>query len=245
MMLHKCASTAILKNAISVSNRTRPCSANVIFGDKVSGGKASVHKRFKVTLPDLPYDYGALEPVISAEIMELHYSKHHQTVVDEFNIAEEKLADAIEKGHTSAIIGLQGALRFNGGGSINHSLLWQHLCPEKDSGQPEGALLEAINRDFGSIQSMQETLSSATVAIQGSGWGWLGYNKEEKRLEIATCPNQDPLEATTGLIPLFGIDVWEHAYYLQYKNVRPDYVKSIYRVANWKEISARLDAALV
>ena len=92
---------------------------------------------------------------------------------------------------------------------------------------------------------MQAALSSATVAIQGSGWGWLGYSKEKKRLEIATCSNQDPLEATTGLIPLFGIDVWEHAYYLQYKNVRPDYVKAIYRVANWKEISARLDAALV
>ena len=245
MLLHNCMRTLVLKNAISVSKRARPCTANLMFGDIVSACTPSVHKRLKATLPDLPYDYGALEPVISAEIMELHYSKHHQTVVDEFNIAEEKLVDAIEKGNTSAIIGLQGALRFNGGGSINHSLLWQHLCPEKDSGQPEGALLETINRDFGSLQSMQEALSSATVAIQGSGWGWLGYSKEKKRLEIATCSNQDPLEATTGLIPLFGIDVWEHAYYLQYKNVRPDYVKAIYRVANWKEISARFDAALV
>ena len=245
MLLHKCASIIVLKNAITVSNRARPCSAKVMFGDIASGCTPSVHKRLKVTLPDLPYDYGALEPVISAEIMELHYSKHHQTVVDEFNIAEEKLVDAIEKGNTSTIIGLQAALRFNGGGSINHSLLWQHLCPEKDSGQPEGALLETINRDFGSLQSMQETLSAATVAIQGSGWGWLGYNRAEQRLEVATCSNQDPLEASTGLIPRFGIDVWEHAYYLQYKNARPDYVKAIYRVANWKEISARLDAALV
>ena len=90
---------------------------------------------------------------------------------------------------------------------------------------------------------MQDKLSASTVAVQGSGWGWLGDNKANGKLRIATCPNQDPLEATTGLIPLFGIDVWEHAYYLQYKNVRPDYVKAIYRVANWKDVAARLEAA--
>ena len=90
---------------------------------------------------------------------------------------------------------------------------------------------------------MQDKLSSSTVAVQGSGWGWLGYNKANKQLQIATCANQDPLEATTGLVPLFGIDVWEHAYYLQYKNVRPDYVKAIFRVANWKDVSQRLAAA--
>ena len=90
---------------------------------------------------------------------------------------------------------------------------------------------------------MQDKLSASTVAVQGSGWGWLGYNKANGKLQIATCPNQDPLEATTGLIPLFGIDVWEHAYYLQYKDVRPDYVKAIFRVANWKDVAARLEAA--
>ena len=90
---------------------------------------------------------------------------------------------------------------------------------------------------------MQDKLSATTIAVQGSGWGWLGYNKVGKQLQIATCANQDPLEATTGLVPLFGIDVWEHAYYLQYKNVRPDYVKAIFRVANWKDVSARFTAA--
>jgi len=207
---------------------------------------ASVHGgsvRGKATLPDLPYDYGALEPVISADIMQLHHSKHHQTYVNNYNVAQEKLAEAVAKDDAGSIIGLHGALKFNGGGHINHSIFWQNLCPEKDSGEPSGPLLEAINRDFGSIEAMQEKLSASTIAVQGSGWGWLGYNKAAGKLAIATCPNQDPLEATTGLVPLFGIDVWEHAYYLQYKNVRPDYVKAIHKLTNWKDVSARYQAA--
>ena len=103
--------------------------------------------------------------------------------------------------------------------------------------------MDAIKRDFGSLEAMQEKLSASTVAVQGSGWGWLGFNKAANKLQIATCANQDPLEATTGLVPLFGIDVWEHAYYLQYKNVRPDYVKAIHRITNWKDVSARFEAA--
>ena len=99
--------------------------------------------------------------------------------------------------------------------------------------------MAAIQRDFGSLDALKEKLSASTVAVQGSGWGWLGFNKASKKLQIAACANQDPLEATTGLVPLFGIDVWEHAYYLQYKNVRPDYVKAIWQVANWKDISQR------
>lgn len=146
-------------------------------------------------------------------------------------------------GDVSSIIGLQGALKFNGGGHLNHSIFWQNLCPKGQSGEPSGALAAAIKQDFGSLDNLKEKLSAATVAVQGSGWGWLGYNKAAKKLQIATCPNQDPLEATTGLVPLFGIDVWEHAYYLQYKNVRPDYVKAIWQVANWNDISARFSKA--
>merc|ERR1712212_1092439 len=196
----------------------------------------------KHTLPDLPYDYNALEPVISAEIMQLHHSKHHQTYVNNLNAAEEKLHEAKEKEDVSTIIGLAGPLKFNGGGHINHSIFWSNLCP--GGGEPEGPILEAIVRDFGSVDAMKSQLSAATVAVQGSGWGWLGYNKQKKQLQIATCANQDPLEATTGLVPLFGIDVWEHAYYLQYKNVRPDYVKAIFKVANWNDVGARLEAAM-
>ena len=195
------------------------------------------------SLPDLPYDYSSLEPVISAEIMQLHHSKHHATYVNNLNIAEEKLADAVANNDVSTVIGLHGALKFNGGGHLNHSIFWQNLCPG-GSGDPAGPLSDTIKRDFGSFDLMKEKLSGSTVAVQGSGWGWLGYNKAAGKLEIATCANQDPLEATTGLVPLFGIDVWEHAYYLQYKNVRPDYGKAIYEIANWNDVEARLEAAM-
>nr|QBH73418.1 manganese-iron superoxide dismutase [Nicoletia phytophila] len=195
-------------------------------------------QRLKHTLPDLPYDYNALEPVISAEIMQLHHSKHHATYVNNLNVAEEKLAEAKAKNDVGTIISLAPALKFNGGGHINHSIFWQNLC-SGGSGEPDGELMQAIKNDFGSFENMKATLTAATVGIQGSGWGWLGYNKQTCRLEITTCANQDPLQPTTGLVPLFGIDVWEHAYYLQYKNVRPDYVKAIYNVANWKDVAAR------
>ena len=135
----------------------------------------------------------------------------------------------------SSIISLAPALKFNGGGHLNHSIFWNVLCPNGTS-EPSGELAEAIKRDFGSFQNMVQVLTNASVGIQGSGWGWLGYNKQFNRLEVATCANQDPLQATTGLQPLFGIDVWEHAYYLQYKNVRADYVKNIFKIANWRKV---------
>jgi len=147
--------------------------------------------------------------------------------------------EALAKGDVTAAIGQQMALKFNGGGHLNHSLFWTMLCKEKESGEPGGPLLEAIKRDFGSVDKMKEVLSGAATGVQGSGWAWLGLNKTNKKLQIITCANQDPLEATTGLIPLFGIDVWEHAYYLQYKNVRADYVKAIWKVANWKNVGDR------
>merc|ERR1711953_234943 len=196
----------------------------------------------KHTLPDLPYDYGALEPVISAEIMQLHHSKHHQTYVNNLNVAEEQLAEAQEKGDVSKIIALAPALKFNGGGHLNHSIFWTNLAAG-GGGEPTGELLAAINKDFGSFENMKTKLSGSTVAVQGSGWGWLGYDKTKGSLAIATCANQDPLEATTGLVPLLGIDVWEHAYYLQYKNVRPDYVKAIFDIVNWDNVAERLQNA--
>nr|XP_042907105.1 superoxide dismutase [Mn], mitochondrial [Parasteatoda tepidariorum] len=195
----------------------------------------------KHTLPDLAYDYGALEPTISAEIMQLHHSKHHATYVNNLNIAEEKLAEAVAKGDVSTAIALGPALKFNGGGHLNHSIFWNNLSPS--GGEPQGELLSAIKSDFNNLENLQTLLSAAAVSVQGSGWAWLGFNPTSKKLQIATCPNQDPLQATTGLIPLFGIDVWEHAYYLQYKNVRPDYVKAIWKVANWKDISDRYSKA--
>lgn len=201
----------------------------------------AVTARHKHTLPDLTYDYGALEPFVSAEIMQLHHSKHHATYVNNLNVTEEKYQEALAKGDVTTQVALQPALKFNGGGHINHTIFWTNLSP--NGGEPQGELLEAINRDFGSLQKLKDTMSAASIAVQGSGWGWLGYNKQSGRLHITACANQDPLQGTTGLIPLLGIDVWEHAYYLQYKNVRPDYVKAIWNVINWENVAERLQTA--
>lgn len=196
------------------------------------------------TLPELPYDLNALEPIISAEIMSLHYNKHHNTYVTNLNKALEQLAEAEQKQDIAAQIALQSAIKFNGGGHVNHSIFWTNLAPVNQGGgkPPEGSLLTAITQEFGSLDKFIEQFSAKTVAIQGSGWGWLGFNKAKSRLEIVTCDNQDPL-STKGLIPLLGVDVWEHAYYLQYKNVRPDYVKAIWNIINWQNVAERYTKA--
>ena len=195
-------------------------------------------------LPDLAYDFNALEPYISAEIMQLHYSKHHNGYVTNLNAALEKYYDAESKGDMSAMIGLQQAIRFNGGGHVNHSIFWTNLASPSHGGggAPSGDLATALIKEFGSLESFISTFSSQTSAVQGSGWGWLGYHKPSSKLVIATSSNQDPL-STQGLVPLLGIDVWEHAYYLQYKNVRADYVKNIWNVVNWKNVEQRFKAA--
>lgn len=195
----------------------------------------------KHTLPELGYDYAALEPIICREIMELHHSKHHQAYVTNFNAAEEQLQDAIAKNDTSKIISLGNAIRFNGGGHINHSIFWQNLTAKTTT--PSKALTAAIEARFGNMENFKKEMTAATVAVQGSGWGWLGYNKKTGMVDIAALPNQDPLEASTGMVPLFGIDVWEHAYYIQYKNVRPTYVQAIWDIANWEDVSKRFEIA--
>nr|AXZ78382.1 SOD [Scophthalmus maximus] len=217
----------------------RRCAATLSQSINQAAAAAARHKH---TLPDLTYDYGALEPSINAEIMQLHHSKHHATYVNNLNVTEEKYQEALAKGDVTAQVALQPALRFNGGGHVNHTIFWTNLSPNGGD-EPQGELMEAIKRDFGSFQTMKEKMSAATVAVQGSGWGWLGYDKESGRLRVAACSNQDPLQGTTGLIPLLGIDVWEHAYYLQYKNVRPDYVKAIWNVINWENVTERLQSA--
>lgn len=195
-------------------------------------------------LPDLPYAYDALEPVISKEIMELHHKKHHNTYVTNLNKALSDLKDAESKGDVEKIISLLGAIKFNGGGHVNHSIFWTNLAPQSEGGGKlhEGPLSEAIKSTFGSLEQMIEKFNTMTAPIQGSGWGWLGYHKATGRLVLETCANQDPL-STKGLIPLLGIDVWEHAYYLQYKNVRPDYLKAVWGVVNWKNVEERFLAA--
>lgn len=191
-------------------------------------------------LPKLPYELDALEPVISKEIMDLHYNKHHAAYVNNLNKALEQYAEAQSKNDLAAMINIDQAIKFNGGGNVNHTIFWTNLAPKSQGGgqAPEGDLAKAINEQFGSLDKLVEQMSAQAVGLQGSGWAWLGYNKTNNRLEITTCPNQDPL-STKGLVPLLGIDVWEHAYYLQYKNVRPDYVKKIWEVVNWKNVAER------
>lgn len=194
----------------------------------------------KRTLPNLPYDAAALEPFISKEIMLVHHGKHHQAYVNNLNAALDKYAEAEEKGDLATMIALQPQIRFNGGGDINHTLFWENLAPQNKGGgePPKGELAELLNKTFGSLEAFIEKFNALTGPLQGSGWGWLGYDKASKRLVIATCANQDPL-STLGLVPLLGVDVWEHAYYLQYKNARPDYLKAIWNVIHWETVSKR------
>ncbi|KAF8518253.1 manganese superoxide dismutase [Hysterangium stoloniferum] len=190
------------------------------------------------TLPPLPYAYNALEPYISEEIMTLHHTKHHQAYVNGLNLAESAYITASSPKER---IALQAALKFNGGGHINHSLFWRNLAPSPKKGGnggvlKEGPLKAAIERDFGSVANFQTEMNTTTAAIQGSGWGWLGYNTKTKKLEVVTTANQDPLLTHA---PLIGIDIWEHAFYLQYKNVKPDYLKAIWNVINFDEAEKR------
>lgn len=195
-------------------------------------------------LPPLPYDFKALEPVISEEIMKLHYTKHHQAYVNNLNKALEQLVEAEQKQDLPAITSLLSAIKFNGGGHLNHSIFWTNLSPKNKEGgiAPTGSLEMAITKDFGSIQNLIDQLSALAVGLQGSGWAWLGYCKKNDRLMLATCENQDPL-ISKGLVPLLGIDVWEHSYYLQYKNVRADYVKALWEIINWKNVAERFEKA--
>ena len=157
----------------------------------------------------------------------------------------DKLKEAESKGDVNGVISMQQAIKFNGGGHVNHSIFWENLAPVKEGGghMPDGDLHDMIKAQYGSLDGLQTQLGAACVAVQGSGWGWLGYDKAGKRLVVTACPNQDPLQPSTGLTPILGIDVWEHAYYLQYKNVRPDYLKAIWNVINWSDCASRLEDA--
>ncbi|KAI5679808.1 hypothetical protein M9H77_01035 [Catharanthus roseus] len=209
-----------------------------------SFGKARSLTTF--SLPDLPYDYGALEPVISGEIMELHHKKHHNTYVTNFNKALEQLEAAMDKGDSPTVVKLQSAIKFNGGGHINHSIFWKNLAPVNEGGgePPKGLLGDEIQKQFGSLEKLIQKMNTEGAALQGSGWVWLALDTEFKRLLVETTANQDPVVTKgSALVPVLGVDVWEHAYYLQYKNVKADYLKNIWRVMNWKYASEVYESA--
>lgn len=200
------------------------------------------------TLPPLPYAYDALEPYVDARTMEIHHTKHHQTYVDNANKALEgtELASLPVEELIAQLDRVpadkKGALRNNAGGHANHSLFWQVLRPAQEGNQPSGDLLDAINSAFGSFDAFKEKFEDAAKTRFGSGWAWLVV--KDGKLDVVSTANQDnPLmgEAVAGVsgTPLLGVDVWEHAYYLNYQNRRPDYLKAFWNVVNWDEVAKR------
>ena len=190
------------------------------------------------TLPDLDYDYGALAPHISPEIMELHHSKHHAAYVAGANTALEKLAEARESGNFAAINKLEKDLAFHLGGHINHSVFWKNMSPD-GGGEPDGDVAAAIDEFFGSFDGFKKQFNEVANGIQGSGWSMLVWDTLGQRLNINQLFDQQG-NLPVGQLPILQLDMWEHAFYLQYKNVKPDYVKAWWNVVNWADVEQRL-----
>ncbi|CAN5629344.1 superoxide dismutase SodA [soil metagenome] len=192
-------------------------------------------------LPDLPYPHNALEPHIDERTMQIHHGKHHNTYVTNLNNALEghsdlqnKSAEELIKDLDSLPEGIRTAVRNNGGGHVNHSMFWQIMSPN-GGGQPSGELADAINQAFGSFDEFKAKFKAAAVGQFGSGWAWLGLNSSGD-LHVHGTPNQDnPI--MQGHKPIMGIDVWEHAYYLKYQNVRPDYIDAWWNVVDWDKVN--------
>jgi len=193
------------------------------------------------TLPQLAYEYNALEPFIDAQTMELHHSKHHQAYIDKLNMALATHSEFANSPLTDLLAHLDGvpedirtAVRNHGGGHWNHSFFWKVIGPQSTAGAPSSELSQAFVSSFGSLEHFQSEWSNKSLTLFGSGWIWLVCDKGE--LSIITTPNQDtPL--STGNVPLLGLDLWEHAYYLKYQNKRIDYVTAFWNVLQWDEVN--------
>lgn len=191
----------------------------------------------KYTLPELSYDYGALAPHISGQIMELHHSKHHQAYVNGANTALEQLQDARDKNDFAAVNKLEKDLAFNLGGHINHSVFWTNLSPDGGD-KPTGTLASAIDEQFGSFDKFQAHFTATALGVQGSGWSVLAHDAVGDNLAVFQLFDQQS-NIPAGVTPLLMLDVWEHAYYLDYKNVRADYVKAFWNIVNWENVQDR------
>lgn len=195
----------------------------------------------KYTLPELTYDYAALEPSISARIMELHHSKHHAAYVTGANTALEQMEEARAKSDFGAINKLQKDLAFHLSGHVNHSIFWKNLAPV-NSDRPQGELAAAIDEFFGSFDGFQAHFNAAAMGIQGSGWAFLAWDSIGERLIIEQLYDQQS-NVAMATIPLLMLDMWEHAFYLDYQNVKGDYVKAFWNIINWADVQARFDSA--
>ena len=198
-------------------------------------------------LPELSYAFDALEPVVDTKTMNIHYSKHHQGYTNNLNAALEKFPEVAKTDVVELIKDLnlvpeeiRGAVRNNGGGYLNHTLFWEVMTPN-GAKAPKGELLSAIEATFGSFEEFKEKFSTAAATRFGSGWAWLAVDSN-KKLVVLSTPNQDsPL--SDGLTPILGLDVWEHAYYLNYQNRRPDYISAWWDVVNWDIVTEKYNAA--
>ncbi|WP_433235931.1 superoxide dismutase [Actinomadura nitritigenes] len=193
------------------------------------------------SLPDLPYDYAALEPAITGEILELHHAKHHAAYVKGANDTLEKLEEARDKDQLGGLVGLEKTLAFNLSGHVLHTIFWDNLSPDGGD-RPDGELGSAIDEHFGSFEAFKKQLTSATATVQGSGWGVLGWEPLGQRLVVQQVYDHHG-NVGMGSTPLLVFDAWEHAYYLQYRNVRPDYVQKLWDLVNWNDVAARFTAA--
>ncbi|MBI3602599.1 MAG: superoxide dismutase [Candidatus Omnitrophica bacterium] len=198
------------------------------------------------TLPPLPYPYNALEPHIDARTMEIHHTKHHQAYINNVNNAlkgkadlESKTVEALMANLNAVPEDIRNAVRNNGGGHANHTLFWTVIGP-KCGGNPVGKAAEAINKEFGSFDAFKEKFAAAAMTRFGSGWAWVSVTKDGK-LEVSSMPNQDS-PMMEGKTPILGIDVWEHAYYLNYQNRRVDYIAAFWNIVNWQEVDKRYSA---
>jgi len=193
------------------------------------------------TLPDLPYDYSALEPSISGTIMELHHDKHHQAYVTGANTAVAKLAEARDSDDLGAINKLEKDLAFNLAGHVNHSVFWTNMSPDGGD-KPTGELASAIDEFFGSFDKFRAQFAAAALGIQGSGWSILAWDSLGQRLIIEQLYDHQNNLATAS-VPLLMLDMWEHAFYLDYRNVKADYVKAFWNIVNWENVARRFVAA--
>ena len=193
------------------------------------------------TLPDLAYDFGALEPHISGRIMELHHDKHHAAYVAGANAALDALAQARESGDLAAVNLHEKNLAFNLGGHTNHTVFWHNLSPE-GGGEPDGELAAAIADQFGSFAAFKAHFAAVATGIQGSGWAVLGWDSIGGRLLVFQLFDQQA-NVPLGVTPLLMLDMWEHAFYLDYLNVKAEYVKAFWNLANWSDVAGRLDRA--
>jgi Fe-Mn family superoxide dismutase len=193
----------------------------------------------KYALPDLPYDYGALEPHVSAKIMQLHHDKHHKAYVDGANTTLEALAEARDKNDFARIAALEHQLAFHVSGHVLHSIFWQNLSP-KGGGTPTGTLASALDRDFGSFDKFKAQLTKAAATCMGSGWGALSYDTLSGRLQTVQIHDHES-QTTQGGLPLLVFDAWEHAWYLQYLNQKAKFFDALWNVVNWKDVGDRYE----